>query len=105
MAYEVKYEKTAEDDLDSILDYLTNELHNIRAAKRLVGEISRRISYLVDSPELYSAAFSPILAQKGYRTFSVGNYIVFFKVDHEARIVSIVHIVFGKRDYIKYLTD
>jgi len=105
MVYEIKYEKTAEADLDAILNYLINELHNIRAAQRLEREIARRVSCLRENPELFSMAASPKLARKEYRTFAVGNYIVFYKVDHKMKMVSIVHILYGKRDYTKHFVE
>jgi len=103
MPYTVVYEPEAKANLRDIRTYITKTLHNRPAAQRFREQLDRRVGFLEDNPEIFAAATNPRLACKGYRTFAVGNYLAFYKVDHKAQTVRIMYVAYGKRDYIRHL--
>ena len=45
------------------------------------------------------------LSTLGIRVTSVGNYLIFYVVNHEDRRVDIARVLYGKRDWIRILTE
>ena len=88
-------------DLQEIKSYITNELCNPIAAKKVVNKIIDDYSLLEISPLMGAPLSSKIQFETDYRFLVSGNYIVFYKPEDE--YVSIYRILYGKRDYIKIL--
>ena len=53
MTFPIFYSEHVESDIDSVLDYIVNELHNVKAAKDLFDDISRLLEYLARTPEMF----------------------------------------------------
>ena len=99
MPYSIDFKPEAKNDLASILGYIANELHQPIAAQKLNDEFERRADFLRDNPEMFSAAADDGLAKRGYRTFGVGTYIVFYIVGRKTKTIDIIRIISGKRVY------
>jgi toxin ParE1/3/4 len=78
-------------DLIEIWRYIANE--NESAADRFIDFITRRFKLLGENPY---AGRSRDELRPGYRSFPVGQYVVFNRVS-ESR-VQIMHVLHGKRD-------
>ena len=73
MAYEVKMSGPAEDDLDKIVAYIANKLHNKKAAADFLDEFEDRLDSLEDQPKMFPKMTEALFAERGYRHFLVGN--------------------------------
>lgn len=101
--YKVKLTPVAVDDLDSIFNYIFNELHATTAAHHIINNIETEIFHLAKFPYFCEAVRDEVLNRKGYRKLLIDNYIVFYIVNEELKIVQVMRIIFGKRDYCKLL--
>ena len=93
----------ASDDLRGITAYITNELREPTVAKRIIAEIKEVVMSLKTMPNRYSMIDEESSAIKGIRKTIVDNYIIFFIVSEENNTVTIIRILYGRRDWVNLL--
>jgi addiction module RelE/StbE family toxin len=101
--YKVKMTPLAESDLGEIYQYIASNLYNEVSAKDIILSIKQKIKRLEDFPLSCALVRDEVWAQRGYRMLVVGKYLVFYKVDEANKLVIIVRILFGSRDYAELL--
>lgn len=99
----LKFTELAEDDLISILKYITEILKAPLAAKNLLVEIEDQTKLLKTNPFSYALVFDEYLYSKGIRSILVKNYNIFYIVKEEEQIVSILRILYARRDWNQLL--
>ena len=101
--FNVNYTNIAESDLISILEYISTILKAPSAAENLLDEIEERIQTLEENPFLYPLAKDDYIHGCGIRHFLVKNYFVFYTVEESGKVVSIIRIVYARRDWLNLL--
>jgi toxin ParE1/3/4 len=94
---------TATEDLKSIASYIVNELQGPSIAKKLVGNIKEAVMSLEQMPTRYSLLRDANLAGQGIRKIMVDNYIVFYFISEKANEVTIVRILYSRRDWVNLM--
>jgi len=89
MSYDIRYLPTAEDDLDSLANYLTRFYPG--TAGRVLTEIEYRISNLHEHPLMYEV----YRKDPFYRRVVVFEYLVFYHVNEKMETVDIHRILRG----------
>ena len=103
MDYRIETSAPALNDLYGVTHYIAFILNNPKAADDLLETYSEKLNALCKSPRIYPLSRIKKLAAKGYRRFDFGNYLAFYKIDEENRIVYIVRIFYQKQDYRNFL--
>ena len=100
MAYNFSYRFTekAEQDLDEILRYIAVDLVNPTAAQNLGRKVFEKIDMVRTFPESGAPVDNEFLADKTVRKLSVDNYVIYYKPHYEEKVISIIRIVYGKRN-------
>lgn len=96
--YQVIYTAQFESDLDCIANYFCNTLMNPDAYLRLISKIEQKENMLKTFPKSFSGFDSEISLKYFYRTFHVGNYMVFFYIDEDEHIVYVRRILYSRMD-------
>jgi len=97
--YKVLMTQPAADDLINIAAYIANELREPAIAKKLVGKIKEVVMSLSDLPARHSLVADEKLANQGIRKTMVDNYIVFYTVSNRDESVTVVRILYARRDW------
>lgn len=97
--YDLVYLPAARRDMIEIARYISRELGNSGAAERLAAELMKAGERLAEFPYAYPV-YVPIrpLAYE-YRKLSVRNYLMFYSVDEAKKLVTVVRVMYGKRDH------
>ena len=103
MAYKILTTDEFDVDLDEILRYIAVKLSNPGAASSLADELEKYYGLLEAHPYLFEESRDPLLRQRGYRKFIVGNYIALYLVDDQQQTVTVARLFYGKRDYLNYI--
>ena len=103
MKHRLRYSAQARKDLDEIWDYIVADLSNPIAAEKTVNRIMDDIDRLVDFPEMGTMLRDVTHMVTDYRYIVSGNYMAFYRFHDD--FVSIVRILFGRRDYMRILFD
>ncbi len=101
--YKIQFSKDAKMDLIDIYSYIKYDLKEPAIAKRLIQKIRGEINKLKDNPTIYVTIKDEIIKKREIRKIKVNNYIVFYRVEENNKIVEIVRIMYGRRNWTKIL--
>lgn len=101
--YNIQITKPAEIDLYEIGAYISKELLEPETAKKMISKIAKAISTLEYMPLRNSLVSDKGLAYNGIRKIMVDNYIVFYIVNEDNKTVTIIRILYSRRDWINLL--
>ena len=94
---------SAENDLNSIVDYITFELHNPEAANGLLDDVEEAYDTLETLPSSFPLCDDAYLRANGYRQVSIKNYLMIYRVEEVDDIVRILHFYHSTQDYLAKL--
>ena len=103
MKYNVRIMKPAQIDLNETYIHIAEELKNPEAAVRRVSLIDEKIQSLKNDPFRIPLVRDGYLASKGYRMIIAKNHLVFFIIREEIKMISIMRILYGRRDWMRIL--
>ena len=89
----------AEEDLNDILDYLSELSPTI--ANSFLEKLSINLEKLETFPEIHSLVMDKRLHDKGYRFITIYNYLIFYVIVDKT--VQVRRILFGRRNYLAIL--
>jgi toxin ParE1/3/4 len=105
MKYQVYLTENAEVDLNTIANYLVYKLLAGENALKQIERIEHAIISLEVMPERYQVYDKKPWKEKNLREMVVDNYLVFYVVDNNEKIVTVIRIMYGKRDIEKQLSQ
>ena len=101
--YKIQFLPSARNDLLETAEYIASELGNERAAVRLAEKILKGTEILAEFPYSYPV-YTPIRPLKyEYRKLTVENYLVFYTVDEKDKTVTVMRVVYARRNVAKIL--
>ena len=96
MNYQVHITKTAEHDIAKAADYIEFVLKNPQAADHLLDVATEKIGELTQMPEKLQLVDDPVLAGWGIRFIRVNNYLAFYTIAEDKKVVIIVRFLYQK---------
>lgn len=103
--YEIMVYETAESDIRDAVGYISKTLRELNTAQAMSKRFQEAITSLNKMPERFPLVPDSYLASIGIRTTSVGNYLIFYTVNQAERRVEVSRVLYGKRNWIRILTD
>ena len=100
--YNIVVYKTAEADIQGIINYISTELLETKTAYNTVQRFREAILSLSNTLERYALLSGKHLASLGIRMCSSGNYL-FFTVDKTGHQVNILRVLYGRRSWTQFL--
>ena len=88
-------------DLQNIKNYIVKELKSPAAAEKILRKIIADYNQLEKLPFLGLDLTAKIGVPVNYRFLVSGNYLIFYQT--EKQYVSIIRVIYAKRDYKKLL--
>jgi plasmid stabilization system protein ParE len=99
MIFKIRITRPAQIEMREIYRYIAIELRNPVAAARRISSIDETIRSLKETPSRFPRVRDDYLAAKGYRTIAVKNHLVFFIVREKENAVSVMRVLYGRRDW------
>ena len=103
MNYQVEFADTAKEDLRSLAYRLAELSKDKELAKRFVRELQQSCKMLETFPESGALPRDRILRSSGYRFLVFKDYLTFYTIDKETRVVYIAAVINGKNDYMRVM--
>ena len=97
--YSVNISDIAEKDILSTVKYISEELKASKAANGLLDEIEKHEQILGKTPHVYPHVPDEYLAEKGIRFVVIKNYLMFFTITEEEKMVIVIRFLYGRRDW------
>lgn len=101
--YNIDITEPAEYDLRQIGKYISEELLEPQLASKVIDKIASTIFSLEEMPSRHALVRDERLAQQGIRKIMMDNYIVFYIISEEIKTVTIIRILYSRRDWINLL--
>ena len=102
MIYNIHIMDAAKAEMREIYNHIAGELNQPAAARR-ISLIEAAIQSLKENPASRALVRDTYLASKGYRMIVVKSHLVFCIVREEERAVSVMRILYGRRDWMRLL--
>ena len=97
--YTLEYLPAAKKDIADISYYISHILLNPATALRLATEIVSSAEKLTDFPYA-NPVYTPLQPlEHEFRKLLVRNYIVFYWIDEETKIITIARSLYNRRDF------
>ena len=96
--YQVVLNPAAFRELDSIYQYITNELQEPSIAKKQTDRIWEAIESLQTFPYSHQDRLEGRYSGKGLKQLLVGHYIVIYKIEEKERTVTVITIQYIGRN-------
>ena len=103
MIWKVNYTEDAEQDLQSIFDYISDVLLEPVTAANQTNRIMDAANSLDHMPLRYRLYDKEPWRSRGLRVMPADNYLVFYLPDEIKKTVAIIRIMYGGRDIDKHL--
>ncbi|MBR6348633.1 MAG: type II toxin-antitoxin system RelE/ParE family toxin [Spirochaetales bacterium] len=103
MGYSVIINGSAEQDINSVLDYIEYSLCNQAAAISLFNDLNEEIDRISQNPDIFAVIDDLVLKAAGVRFAMVGNYLLLYSFSRENRTVTIYRFLHGKRNWMSIL--
>lgn len=100
MEYKLKVTESFESDLDSALEYIAQKLFSPSAADRLMKRTEEKIKMICDDPFMYPLYHDEAIAEKGYRYAVLSNYILFYKIEENEKIITLARFLYGGQNIL-----
>lgn len=98
MIYEVITTEQANADLRKIYEYIAFELLSPENAAGQLDRLEENIIGLEQFPEKYRAYDKEPWHSRGMRVMPVDNYLVFYILDKDAGLVTVIRVMYEGRD-------
>ena len=96
--YQYHFTKKAETDLGEILSYISIDLSNPDAAASFLKDVQTVIASICSVPKIGRMVENEFLPDKEIRKSLVGNYVLYYLPDAAEMTISILRILYGRRN-------
>ncbi len=103
--YNVKITSQAEEQIQEIIHYLTNDLKAPDAALHLLGTLEDSFTSLTHFPQRIALVDEEPWHTNGIHRLPVKNFLVYFWIDEDKMTVQIAAIIYEKRDQLHQLSQ
>jgi len=94
----------AEQDILSAIKYIADVLKAPIAANNLLDEIEKYEEILENTPNIYPFVRDEYLAEKRIKFVIVKNYILFYTINEDKKMVNVIRFLYGRRDWKNILS-
>ncbi len=101
--YKLEFLPIAKNDIDSIIYYISNNLKNVTASRKLRDLFIDGIDKILEFPYGFPIYQKVKFLKNEYRSFKVKNFIMFYTINEHDKIITIVRILYQKMDISKIL--
>lgn len=99
MKYRILRTDKANDQLYSLIQYIADDSGDVDIALEYLARLEKAVLHLSEFPYAGTEPRYSILRKQGYRVLIVEKQLIFYKVDNEARTVTIHAVVDGRTEY------
>ena len=99
MKYRILRTDKANDQLYSLIQYIADDSGDIDIALEYLTRLEKAVMRLAEFPYSGTEPRYSILRKQGYRVLIVEKQLIFYKVDDDARTVTIHAVVDGRMEY------
>ncbi len=105
MGYEVKLTPQAIRQIKETVQYISKILLEPETARNWADTLQREIRELDHMPSRYPFVEEEPWHKRGIHKMPVKNFLVYYLIDEEKKIVWVTMVIYGRRDQVTALLD
>lgn len=98
--FDIEFTEECIEEMKEIYNYISTQLKEDKAAKRLIATVNERVLNLSENPERYMKIGKVDRLKREYHRMVVKNYVVLYTIDYDNRKVYISRMIYGRRNYL-----
>lgn len=98
--FEVELTDECIKEMNEIYEYISNNLKEDNAAKRLMTDVTDKVLDLTKAPELYMKIGKADRLKREYHRMVIKNYVVLYTIDFDKRKIFVSRMIYGRRNYL-----
>ncbi len=102
---DLQWTSLAKKDLIPSITYISDVLTAPVSAEKLLDDSERESAVLTENPYLFPLSHDEYIAHRGIRSVMVKNYMLFHTVKEDAQTVTIIRMLYARRDWIQLLGE
>lgn len=99
--YQYKFTELAEKDLESALEYISDQLCNAKAASELLSKTDKTIENICLFPYSYPDCTYYLIGDESIRHAIVDNYVLIYEVKDEEKQINILRFRYTRMNLAK----
>jgi len=99
MNYSVNITDLAEEDILATVKDISSVLKYSTAANKLLDEIEKHEKILEEMPNIYPFVNDEYLSQKGIKYVMIINYLMFYTIDKNSKMVNVIRFLYGRMNW------
>ena len=103
--YKISFTDYFEDELDEAHEYLLAKSDSETIVEKYFKAFYEKLVSIKEMAYIWSLVDDDVLANKGFRSFLVKNYLVFYKVIEDEETVYIHRFLHSSRDWANILKE
>ena len=103
--YSIRFSKLYDNDVDTSYNYIKDNLQAPKAANNLIIEILEKLNKIKENPKIRPLVRDEYLANIGYRLINVKNFMIFYIIDDDNKLIKIIRFLYARRDWINILKE
>jgi plasmid stabilization system protein ParE len=103
--YALIFSKIINDDVYQSYTYIKETLEASKAAEDLIEELIDKLNYIKETPFRRPLVQDKYLASLEIRAIKVKNYVLYYNVEENKKIINIIRFMYNKRDWVNVLKE
>jgi toxin ParE1/3/4 len=103
--YTLLFPKIIHDDVDSCYNYIKEKLEAPKAAEDMIRELIKKMNYIKATPFTRPLVQDNYLASLEIRSIKIKQYVLYYQIDKEKKIINAIRFLYKRRDWIKILKE
>lgn len=103
MNYSLDITESFENDVGSVIEYISHKLYNPDASERLLRNTENTVSKIAENPFLYPVYHDETISEKGYRYAVISKYLIFYLIDEASKTIHISRFLYGGQNVVEIL--
>ena len=96
--YTYSFTPLAEQDVDAVLEYISEKLHNVKAANDLLDNIEEAIEKACVLPYGFPDCGIYFISDEQIRHVPIDNYVLIYEIDEDKKRLIILRFRYAKMD-------
>lgn len=94
--YKLEFLPIAKKDIDQIINYISRDLKNITASKKLSNLFMKSFDNIIEFPYGSSIYKYSKTLKYEYRSYKVKNFLIFYIINEKQKLITIVRVLYQK---------
>lgn len=99
--YKLEFLPVAKNDIDDIIFYISNNLKNVTASRKLRDLFIDSFDQILEFPYGCPIYQQVKFLKNEYRSFKVKNFLIFYTINEQDKIITITRVLYRKSNILE----